>query len=120
MGGVVDGVIPLDDDSVGVVKDALAILACKEIKLSSLRRYAGYFWHDLYSVLQHILYRFSMDKLKNGHCVFFRNVGEELADEGDQVGAIVATAQTKIISQVSRLVLHNIKYHSSIFYKKIN
>lgn len=33
-----DGVIPLDDDSVGVVKDALAILACKEIKLSSLRR----------------------------------------------------------------------------------
>ena len=39
LGGVVDGVIPLDDDSVGVVKDALAILACKEIKLSSLRRY---------------------------------------------------------------------------------
>ena len=39
MGGVVDRVIPLDDDSVGVVKDALAILACKEIKLSSLRRY---------------------------------------------------------------------------------
>ena len=33
-----DGVIPLDDDSVGVVKDTLAILACKEIKLSSLRR----------------------------------------------------------------------------------
>ena len=38
LGGVVDGVIPLDDDSVGVVKDTLAILACKEIKLSSLRR----------------------------------------------------------------------------------
>ena len=41
LGGVVDGVIPLDDDSVGVVKDALAILACKEIKLSSLRRYGS-------------------------------------------------------------------------------
>lgn len=39
LGGVVDRVIPLDDDSVGVVKDALAILTCKEIKLSSLRRY---------------------------------------------------------------------------------
>ena len=38
LGGVVDGVISLDDDSVGVVRDALAILACKEIKLSSLRR----------------------------------------------------------------------------------
>jgi hypothetical protein len=33
-----------------------------------------------------------------------RNVGEELADEGDQVGAAVATAQTKIISQVSPLI----------------
>ena len=29
-----------------------------------------------------------------------RNVGEELAEEGDQMGAAVATAQTKIISQV--------------------
>ncbi len=34
-----DGVIPLNDDSVGVVKDALAILASKEIKLATLRRY---------------------------------------------------------------------------------
>ena len=34
-----DGVIPLDDDGVGVVKDTLAILASKEIKLTSLRRY---------------------------------------------------------------------------------
>ena len=33
--------------------------------------------------------------------ILYRNVGEELADEGDQVGAAVATAQTKIISQVS-------------------
>ncbi len=39
LGGLVDGAIPLDDNSVGVVKDTLAILACKEIKLSSLRRY---------------------------------------------------------------------------------
>ena len=31
----------------------------------------------------------------------FRNVSEELAEEGDQVGAAVATAQTKIISQVN-------------------
>ncbi len=38
LGGLVDGAIPLDNDSVGVVKDTLAILACKEIKLSSLRR----------------------------------------------------------------------------------
>ena len=29
-------------------------------------------------------------------------MGEELADEGDQVGAAVATAQTKIISQVGQ------------------
>ncbi len=29
-----------------------------------------------------------------------RNVGEELAEEGDKVGAAVATAQTKFISQV--------------------
>ena len=51
LGGVVDGVIPLDDDSVGVVKDALAILACKEIKLSSLRRYneqATSMWASLF------------------------------------------------------------------------
>jgi len=34
----VDGVIPLDDNGVGVVKDTLAILACKEIKLATLRR----------------------------------------------------------------------------------
>ena len=31
--------IVLDDDSVGVVKDTLAILASKEIKLTTLRRY---------------------------------------------------------------------------------
>ena len=66
LGGIVDEVIPLDDDSVGVVRDTLAVLKSKEIKLSSLRR----------------------------------NVGEELAEEGDQVGAAVATAQAKIISQV--------------------
>lgn len=29
-----------------------------------------------------------------------RNVSEELAEEGDRVGAAVATAQTKLISQV--------------------
>ena len=29
-----------------------------------------------------------------------RNVSEELSEEGDQVGAAVATAQNKIISQV--------------------
>lgn len=29
-----------------------------------------------------------------------RNMGEELADEGDHVGALAAIAQTKIISQV--------------------
>ncbi|XP_064384274.1 condensin-2 complex subunit D3-L-like isoform X2 [Halichondria panicea] len=75
LGGLVDGAIPLDNDSVGVVKDTLAILACKEIKLSSLRR----------------------------------NVGEELAEEGDKVGAAVATAQTKFISQiVKRNVIENL------------
>ena len=59
LGGVVDRVIPLDDDSVGVVKDALAILACKEIKLSSLRRYdklctlyAGNLAHYYYNFLK--------------------------------------------------------------------
>ena len=39
LGGLVDGAISLDDDGVGVVRDTLAILACKEIKLASLRRY---------------------------------------------------------------------------------
>ena len=38
LGGIVDEVIPLDDDSVGVVRDTLAVLKSKEIKLSSLRR----------------------------------------------------------------------------------
>ena len=37
IGGLVDGAIPLDD-GVGVVKDTLAILASKEIKLTTLRR----------------------------------------------------------------------------------
>lgn len=39
IGGLVDGAISLDDDGVGVVKDTLAILASKEIKLTTLRRY---------------------------------------------------------------------------------
>jgi hypothetical protein len=38
IGGLVDGAIPLDDDSVGVIRDTLAILASKEIKLTTLRR----------------------------------------------------------------------------------
>ena len=54
------------DDSMWLVKDTLAILACKEIKLSSMRK----------------------------------NLVKELADDGDMVGAAVASAQTKIISQV--------------------
>ena len=33
-------------------------------------------------------------------CGLFSNVEEELADEGDRMGAAVAKAQTKIISQV--------------------
>ena len=32
--------------------------------------------------------------------MYIRNMGEELADEGDHVGAIAAIAQTKIITQV--------------------
>jgi len=36
---VVDRAVPLDDESAGVVRDTLAILISKEIKLSSLRRY---------------------------------------------------------------------------------
>ena len=38
IGGLVDGAIPLDDEGVGVIKDTLAILASKEIKLTTLRR----------------------------------------------------------------------------------
>ncbi|XP_055997299.1 condensin-2 complex subunit D3-like isoform X2 [Ostrea edulis] len=37
LGGVVDNVIPLDNTSSSLLKDALAILSCKEIKLSSLK-----------------------------------------------------------------------------------
>ena len=37
------------------------------------------------------------------HCnCYCRNVGEELAEEGDHVGAMGAIAQTKIITQVRR------------------
>ena len=39
LGGVVDKVIPLNDSSIPVIQDTLAILTSKEIKLSSLRRY---------------------------------------------------------------------------------
>ena len=39
LGGLVDKVIPLDDSSIPVIQDTLAILTSKEIKLSSLRRY---------------------------------------------------------------------------------
>ena len=39
LGGVVDKVIQLDESSVPVIQDTLAILTSKEIKLSSLRRY---------------------------------------------------------------------------------
>ena len=38
IGGLVDGAIPLDGEGVGVIKDTLAILASKEIKLTTLRR----------------------------------------------------------------------------------
>lgn len=38
LGSVVDEIIPLDEDSVPIIKDTLMILSCKEIKLSSLRR----------------------------------------------------------------------------------
>ena len=67
IGGILDRAITMEgDDSMWLVKDTLAILACKEIKLSSMRK----------------------------------NLVKELADDGDMVGAAVASAQTKIISQV--------------------
>ena len=67
IGGIVDRAITVEgEDATWLVKDTLAILASKEIKLTSLRR----------------------------------NLVEELADDGDMVGAAVASAQTKIISQV--------------------
>ncbi len=34
---MVDGVIPLDSDGVGVIRNTLAILASKEIKLTSCK-----------------------------------------------------------------------------------
>ena len=61
-----DKAITVEGDAVGLVKDTLAILASREIKLTSMRK----------------------------------NLVEELADDGDMVGAAVASAQTKIISQV--------------------
>lgn len=57
-----------------------------------------------------LIYCFSIVHVHTAHdsiCFSYslcRNVGEELANEGDQVGAAVATAQTKIISQVSWVV----------------
>ena len=37
------------------------------------------------------------------HCsCYCRNVGEELAEEGDHVGAMGAIAQTKLITQVRK------------------
>ena len=39
LGGVVDKAIPLDDSTIPVIQDTLAILTSKEIKLTSLRRY---------------------------------------------------------------------------------
>ncbi|KAL5479917.1 hypothetical protein EMCRGX_G023519 [Ephydatia muelleri] len=76
IGGIVDRAITVEgEDATWLVKDTLAILASKEIKLTSLRR----------------------------------NLVEELADDGDMVGAAVASAQTKIISQmVKRNVIENI------------
>ena len=76
IGGILDRAITMEgDDSMWLVKDTLAILACKEIKLSSMRK----------------------------------NLVKELADDGDMVGAAVASAQTKIISQmVKRNVIENI------------
>ena len=38
LGGVVDGALPLEEDTSAVVRDTLAVLTSKEIKLSSLRR----------------------------------------------------------------------------------
>lgn len=38
-------------------------------------------------------------------CLCCRNVEEELSDEGDRVGAAVAKAQTKIITQARTLLL---------------
>ena len=61
-----DKAITVEGDAVGLVKDTLAILASREIKLTSMRK----------------------------------NLVEELADDRDMVGDAVASAQTKIISQV--------------------
>ena len=41
-----------------------------------------------------------------------RNVSEELSEEGNQVGAAVATAQNKIISQVA--FIYHYKYIESV------
>ena len=35
--GVVDGIIPLDEETSALLRDGLAILTCKEIKLASMR-----------------------------------------------------------------------------------
>ena len=40
LGGVVDKTIPLNESSIPVIQDALAILTSKEIKLTSLRRFS--------------------------------------------------------------------------------
>ena len=134
LGGVVDGAIPLDDDSASVVRDTLSILTSKEIKLSSLRRSAAlslsflppFSFSFRSSISPSSFSSFSSSSSSSSSSFFSspfsfspsshplslhslpflsslsssRNVSEELAEEGDQVGAAVATAQTKIISQV--------------------
>jgi len=46
---LVDKVILLDDSSIPVIQDTLAILTSKEIKLSSLRRYMNNHVHSALS-----------------------------------------------------------------------
>ncbi|XP_065903031.1 condensin-2 complex subunit D3-L-like isoform X3 [Dysidea avara] len=75
LGAMVDNILPFDDATFPLIRDALFVLASKDIKLSSFQSEAV----------------------------------EEFEDEGDMMGAAVAAARNKLISQiVKKNVIENI------------
>lgn len=95
LGGVVDGVIAMDTDATHLIKDTLAVLACKV----HIPCFFQFLWSSLHLLpLQDI----KLTSLR-------RTAQDEAAQEGDVLGVAMATAQTKIITQlVKKNALENI------------